>query len=76
MKNIQFILVIYFLCLKSMRTNKALLLDLNKLDTIWNSFKSMNSRTYSDAIEENLRYEYTILIKSKSIMLNNNNFYF
>jgi len=59
-----------------MRTNKALLLDLNKLDTIWNSFKSMNSRTYSDAIEENLRYEYTILIKSKSIMLNNNNFYF
>jgi hypothetical protein len=76
MKNIQFILVIYFLSLKSMRTNKALLLDLNKLDTIWNSFKSMNSRTYSDAIEENLRYEYTILIKSKSIMLNNNNFYF
>lgn len=63
MKNIQFIiiiLVIYFLCLKSMRTNKALLLDLNKLNTIWNSFKSMNSKTYSDAIEENLRYIYTI----------------
>ena len=57
MKNIQFIiLVIYFLCLKSMRTNKALLLDLNKLNTIWNSFKSTNSKTYSDAIEENLRY--------------------
>jgi hypothetical protein len=64
MKNIQFIiiviLVIYFLCLKSMRTNKALLLDLNKLKTIWNSFKSMNSKKYSDAIEENLRYIYTI----------------